>query len=152
MLFRREQRSFDSGYCASRQGILKWIEIAFVAVALGLVAIGVHGYGGYTYIVIETAFCLAATLLLMILISVGFRWNLGNERAFNLLCFVLNAVAFGVAVYCTVVLFGDATDSRVTWHSSDWHNRMAAVSAFTAAAAIVYLYDAALARDLNMAV
>jgi len=137
-------------YCTSSQGILKWIEIAFCCVALGLVAAGVNGYGGYTYILVETAFCVAATLLLLLLLVIGIHWNLRYEKFFNLLCFVLNAAAFGVAVYCTVVLFGHAKDSSVTSHANDWQNKMAAVSAFTGAAAFVYLYDALLANRGNI--
>jgi len=144
--------AFETVYCTSRQGILKWIEIIFCIVALALCAPGVQGYGGYSYIVAATAFCMAATFLLLLLITVGIRWNLQNERFFNLFCCLLLTVAFGVAVYCTVVLFGDAHDAKVTWHASDWQNRMAAVSAFTAAAAIVYLHDAVLAEHYNIAI
>jgi len=122
---------------------LKWIEIAFCAVALGLSAPGVKGYGGYTYIVAETAFCIAGTFLFLLLTALNFGWTFRFEKLFCVLCFALNAAALGISVYCTVVLFDDADDRKVTWHGgNDWHHRMAAVSAFVGAAAIMYLHDA----------
>jgi len=122
---------------------LKWIEIAFCAVALGLSAAGVKGYGGYAYIVAETAFCIAVSFVFLLLTVLKFGWAFQLEKFFCVFCFALNAAALGIAVYCTVVLFEDGGDRNVTWHGgNDWHHRMAAVSAFVGAAAVLYLYDA----------
>jgi len=142
-------RSLNTGYCLSRQGILKWLEIIFCVVVLGLIADGKDGYGGYPYILAASAFCAAATFILLILIFVDFKWKLQFELYFNVFCTILMLVAFGLAIYCCLVLWGHVKDGKVNAPTTDWKERMAAVAAFSGAAGLVYLYDALLASKGN---
>jgi len=143
-------RSLNTGYCLSRQGILKWLEIIFCVIVLGLIAVGIDGYGGYPYILAASAFCAVATFVLLILLFIDFKWKLKFELYFNVLCTILMLVAFGIAIYCCIVLFGHVNDSKVNHvNSKDWKERMAAIAAFSGAAGVVYLYDALLASKGN---
>jgi len=136
--------------CYSRLAILRWIEIAFCCVILGLICEGCYGWNGYPYIIAISAFCLAITFFILCLIFIGYHPSINSDFIFNILACLMFAAAFAIAVYDTTRLFDrnydHHRDSGRGWYPSgmeaNWRNRMAAVAAFCAANGILYAITA----------
>jgi hypothetical protein len=132
--------------CFSRLSLIRWVQIAFSIVVLVLIQPGIYGYSGYPYILAASAFCMAGTFLLLLVIFLGVYPSVLTDFLFNLLACLMFIAAFVVAVYDTVQIFDGnwahhKTHGRgwepVGW-TEEWKDRMAAVSAFCGANAILY--------------
>jgi len=134
------ERTHGTGWCCSTLASLKWLEIICCCVIIGLLSDFLYGRNFYGFIMFTAAFCLAVTFLLLVIYFFlihdgafsGLPW-VSIEVGFNFLAFILFGVTFGLAVWDTVEMFHGRRDG-----SEEWRNRMAAISAFSGAATVLY--------------
>jgi hypothetical protein len=118
---------------------LKWIEIVLIAIIFGLCLPGFQDYGGYTYIVIEALFCLIGSILFLVIIYWGHWWDL--EEIFCYVACILNAISFGLGIYCCLVIYRNVVDPKVAYVALDWNIKIVIITICSGLVSLVYLQD-----------
>jgi len=146
-------------YCFSTIALLKWLEIIFSILILALVHPGHDYWGGYAYLVFVGAFSLAVAGLTLLLYFINFHSTLASlpwrsmEIAMSFLCVLVNLAGFGVAVYATAELFNNRGHHPYFYGDyREWRNKMAAVSAFTGANGVLFLFSCLYAQQRGVVV
>jgi len=132
-------------WCLSRFSIIKWLEIIFSCVIIGLIAPGTNFWEGYAYMIAVGAISLIVAFFSMVYYFAGFHKTyervpyVGCEAFLNILCVLLNIVCFGLAIYDTQMMYnGNWNVHGFPDRSYVWRDRLTAVAVISGLNAILF--------------
>ncbi|CDW54479.1 hypothetical protein TTRE_0000274901 [Trichuris trichiura] len=134
------QRAFTFNWCCSTFALLKWVEIVLCIVLVTLIEAGVHLWRAYGFIMFVSAACAAVTFA-----GLAFKFcqiqtgRVGSfpfdkvDLTFNIFAIICFSIAFGLACYDCVMIFGENKNHHDNQPTSlaayeDWRNRIVGVT------------------------